>query len=192
MSLAASDFQRVVALSAALDRTVADPERRAAFTSIVEGLGPLLEDPAALVQKLPEITATAMKPYGWAWNGIYALGADGKLHLASAWGPPVCSELEKSGGALTSGMCFDGIELNQTLAAYDAKAWPGYVSCDAESGLGTVAGIVSPLRDAAGAPLAVWDLDSVQPIDPGDVRFVDVLFATLARAVRFERAHFAL
>jgi len=56
--------------------------------------------------------------------------------------------------------------------------------------LGTVAGVVVPVRGANGAPVAVWDLDSTERIEPGDVRAMDVLFASLARTVAFDRAHF--
>ena len=88
-------------------------------------------------------------------------------------------------------MCFDGLDLNQTLAAYDVKAWPGYVSCDSSSGLSTVSGIVAPVRDPGGRPIAVWDLDANQRIEPGDVRFADVLFGTLARCLPFRPDDFA-
>ena len=103
-------------------------------------------------------------------------GPEGALELGQ-----VCASLERSGGALSSGMCFDAIDLNQTMAAYQTKEWPGYVSCDAASGLSTVSGIVCPIRGGAQRVIAVWDLDATQVIDPADVRTMDVLFSTLSR-----------
>jgi putative methionine-R-sulfoxide reductase with GAF domain len=186
-------FARFVELNVALERSVPDAERRAALRSIVETTGALLaRGPRDTLRELPRAIGRAMGSRGWAWNGFYALRGAGRdeLHLSHAFGPPVCAVLERRGGPLTSGMCFDALELNQTLAAHDAKAWPGYVSCDAASGLGTVAGIVSPLRDPSGVPIAVWDLDSTRPIEPGDVRFADVLFATLSRSLALAGEHF--
>ena len=126
--------------------------------------------------------------HGIGNSGFYILHDDGKLHVGPAFGPPVCSELERSGGPLSSGMCFDAMFLNQTLSTSDVKRWPGYVSCDSTSGLSTVSGLVVPVRDPAGRPIAVWDMDSTTPVELVDVRYLDVLFATLARTIPIQRA----
>lgn len=188
--LQASELARFVELNAALDASLADPERRRALRGVLAFVERGLADPPGLIAGLPRAIGEAMESRGWRWNGFYALGEDGRLHLGPAHGPPVCSPLELQGGALSSGMCFDALLTNQTLAAYDVSAWPGYVSCDGESGLSTVSSIVSPIRDPDGRPFAVWDLDSTQRIEPGDVRFCDVLFASLARCTRLEPAPF--
>lgn len=182
------DLRRFVELNVALDSAVPDTERRAALRSILSAACDLLPHGAAkLAQGLPPAIGAAMAPYDWLWNGFYVPEGD-ELQVGHAFGPPVCATLERSGGPLSSGMCFDGLHLNQTLAAYDTKSWPGYVSCDATSGLATVSGIVCPIRDPAGKPVGVWDLDATMRVEPGDVRFVDVLFATLARCVDFSTA----
>ena len=187
-------LRRFVRLNAAPQLDAGDDSsagRAAARLAILEDAASLLADgEAALLRGLPARIGAAMGGFGWTWNGFYVLDAAGRLRLASAHGPPVCSELEASGGALTSGMCFDGLRMNQTLAAYDAHAWPGYVSCDATSQLQTASGLVSPVRDAQGQPIAVWDLDATERIEAGDVRFMDVLFASLARCAAFTPAHF--
>lgn len=191
-----SQFRSIVALNAKPELTL-HPDtdgRPAARATLLQGVAGLLEagEPSAfrLLAALPGLIGSTMEPFGWLWNGFYVLGSDDKLHVGCSHGPPVCATLESSGGALSSGMCFDGLALNQSLAAYAAKDWPGYVSCDASSGLSTVAGIVCPLRDRQGSPIAVWDMDSTQPIEAGDVRFMDVLYATLARCFDFEPSAF--
>jgi len=183
-----SEFRRFVELNTALDHACPDERRRAAARAILAATDEALAGPSSLSARLPGIIGRAMQPFGWLWNGIYRLREDGKLHLGPAHGPPVCSELERSGGPLSSGMCFDALLMNQTLAAYDAKAWPGYLSCDAESGLQTVSGIVCPIRDTEGRAVGVWDLDATERVEPIDVRFMDVLFATLARCEGAELA----
>lgn len=191
--LAPADFRHFVELNAGLEHAALAPERRAALTAVVAAADGLLSDgPRAVATGLPRAIGEAMGPFGWFWNGFYVLhpGDPDELRVGPAFGPPVCASLERSGGPLSSGMCFDALHLNQTLAAYDAHAWPGYVSCDATSGLSTASGLVCPVRDAGGLPIAVWDLDAAQTITPGDVRTMDVLFATLARCLDFDAAAF--
>ena len=178
--LLAADFRTVVELSASHE-LAAEDARTLARRAILEGVAQVVaEDKERALSELPKIVGAAMKSFGWLWNGFYVLRDDGALHLGPSCGPPVCTPLESSGGVLSSGMCFDALHLNQTLVAYEAKAWPGYVSCDSTSGLGTVSGIVCPVRDEGGRPIAVWDLDATQRVEPADVRFMDVLIATLS------------
>ena len=191
--LATADFARFVTINVALERIVQDDARRQALQTILDGTESLLERPTSeLLAALPRLIGETMQPFGWLWNGFYAYRGDDRssIHASRAYGPPVCSSLERSGGALSSGMCFDAITLNQTMAAYETKQWPGYVSCDATSGLATVSGIVCPIRDANDRAIAVWDLDSTQTIDPADVRTMDVLFATLSRCKPITTADF--
>jgi len=175
-------FGEFVELNVSLDHVEPDGRRREALRRVLAFVEERLSQGPELARDLPRAIGEAMAPHGWLWNGYYVARGD-ELHLGSAHGPPVCTPLERSGGPLSSGMCFDALALNQTLAAFETKRWPGYVSCDAASGLQTVSGLVCPVRDPAGRPIAVWDLDATQPITPGDVRFFDVLFATLARTV---------
>ena len=200
-------FRRVAALNLGLDLEQVttgggaprSAERSAVHGAIVSECARLLDalegpDLTPLLVRLPRVIGEAAGELGWRWNGIYVLGDDGKLHLGPAHGPPVCSPLEPAAGAagaaprpLTSGMCFDALVLNQTMAGYDVGTWPGYVSCDAASGLQTRAGIATPLRDAGGQPVAVWDCDSVEEVELADVRFAEVLFSTLAKAGHVDR-----
>lgn len=152
---------------------------RALATAVAEAFA---EGPEAW-HALPGLIKEALGNRGYRWNGIYALDESGDLMLGPAAGPPVCNHLPKQGGLFQSGMCHDGILLNQTLHASDVKRWPGYVSCDAESGLVTREGLVSPVRDASGRPIAVWDLDATEPLHPADPAWFDALLATLSAAV---------
>lgn len=154
---------------------------------VLEAAGALAHaGPGAVLSALPKLIGSCFEEFGWAWNGFYVLRGDGALHLSFAFGPPVCSQLDARGGVLSSGMCFDSLHMNQALAAHDTGHWPGYVSCDASSHLGTTSGIVVPLRDPNGRPIACWDLDAVQSIETGDVRFMDVLLSSLGRCVNLE------
>lgn len=164
-------------------------ERREEYGSLVElvaGGGD-----ADVWRQLPGWVRSVFRERGWDWNGIYALEGEETLRLFSAAGPPVCNTIERSGGVGSSGMCFDAILMNQTLVAADVKRWPGYHTCDAESGLRTVSGIVCPIRGSSGRPLAVWDLDATASIAPEDGPFMDRLLATLSSLLQPDAAAFA-
>lgn len=157
--------------------------RTAEQEALIDAIAAILPDGSPW-RGLPRIIHSVFGGRGWAWNGIYARHDDRQLILAAAHGPPVCATLDLLGEVGSSGMCWDAILMNQTLVARDVKRWPGYVSCDGESGLATAAGIVCPIRDGEGRPIAVWDLDSTEPLLGGDGPFMDRIFATLSAICR--------
>ena len=157
------------------------------YRELVRRCESFLEEASFPWSCLPATIQEIFGPRGWAWNGIYVDRED-RLELFAAAGPPVCHTLEKGEG---TGMCADGLRMNQTLVAADVKSWPGYVSCDGESGLATRSGIVCPIRTGRGEPLAVWDLDCVQELEPEDPPFFDRLFATLSALVEPSAPDFA-
>ncbi|MEL6427682.1 MAG: hypothetical protein AAFR54_00800 [Planctomycetota bacterium] len=194
--LRSADLHRFVLLNTTLERASAAPERARALEGLVGDVATRLDaGPGALLRAFPGLVAERMGGFGWAWNGFYAPENEANpptsLVLSHACGPPVCSPLEAFGGALSSGMCFDAFHFDQTLVAASVDDWPGYVSCDSASGIGTVSGIVVPVRGPEGRPVAVWDLDATEPVVAVDARVMDVLFSTLGRCVSIRPAHFA-
>ncbi len=118
---------------------------------------------------------------GWKWNGLYRLEARDRLELHLAAGPPVCQTLYGDGEVGSSGMCFDALYRHQSLSTNEAHDWPGYVSCDHESGLSTSGALVIPLLKADGSAYwGVWDLDSESPLMSSDALFMERLIACLA------------
>ena len=127
---------------------------------------------------LPGIVSETMESFGWDWNGIYLLKGSGSAHrleLLHGAGPPVCTVIEEQPDSRPSGMCFDAVNQGSILVAGDVKQWPGYISCDGESGLETVAGIARPILDPSGEVVAVWDLDCTQQLHPADALVMDAL-----------------
>ena len=153
-----------------------DATRLAAYRNLVMASGGIMDQPDAWGQ-LPVVIEKEMQSLGWEWNGIYHLHGqtpNRRLQLGSAAGPPVCATLEEIPGE-RSGMCFDAVRHGRLLVAADVRSWPGYVSCDGESGLATVSSIVRPLLDENGEVVAVWDLDAVKPVHPCDALLMDAL-----------------
>ncbi len=153
-----------------------EENRLQAYRRLIKSCGEVVDRPDSW-SLLPGVIQKEMDCFGWAWNGIYHLHGNQpnrRLNLGPAAGPPVCATLEEIPGQ-RSGMCFDAVRHGRILVAKDVKNWPGYVSCDGESGLATVASIVRPLLNAEGEVVAVWDLDSVDPIHPCDALLMDAL-----------------
>jgi len=133
-------------------------------------------------EALPAAVAAGMKDSGWEFNGIYALrgvSPERRLELLHAAGPPVCATIEEKGPLHSSGLCFDAVLEGTWQIAADVSTWPGYVSCDGESGLKTISGIAIPLTDATGSIRGVWDLDSTIPLDSSDTLFICALIGRL-------------
>lgn len=130
-------------------------------------------------KSLPRYIREGFHPEGWEWNGIYSVETFEKLRLVAAAGPVVCNELVRTGGPGSSGMCWDTVLLGFPLVARDVRTWPGYVSCDGESGLDTVASMTYPIVDRYNKIIAVWDMDSTKPIHPGDCNFIERFFSVM-------------
>ena len=160
--------------------SLAGSARAFRYAALVEDLIALDAEGADVYPAIPATIHRHFGDCGYAWNGIYARIEPDVLTLVAAWGPPVCGELPRQGGLGESGMCWDGILLGRTLFAPQVAQWPGYVSCDGESGLRTVSGLVCPLRTADGRVVAVWDLDCTEELPLEDVAFFDGLFGTLS------------
>lgn len=101
-------------------------------------------------------TAAALvhhKTPGVSWTGFYML-RDGQLVVDAYQGPVACLVL-----AAHQGVCWAGVDRNETVIVPDVHAFPGHIACDGR----TRSEIVVPVRDANGVPVGVLDLDSHQP-----------------------------
>jgi len=164
------------------------PQRRQAYRDLARRSVTTLDERAHW-ESLPQIIAEEMGTFGWDWNGIYLLCGQiprRRLELGPAAGPPVCSPIEEQAQG-HSGLCFDAVQQGSILVAADVSRWPGYISCDGESGLNTVAGMARPIIDASGEVVAVWDVDCSQPICASDALVMDALIEGLSLAGPPER-----
>jgi len=87
------------------------------------------------------------------WTGFYLLQEDALL-VGPYQGPLACAVLDGS-----EGVCWAGVEREETLIVPDVHAFPGHVACDSRS----QSEIVVPLRDAGGDVVGVLDVDSDRP-----------------------------
>lgn len=84
------------------------------------------------------------------WTGFYLL-QDGKLQVASYQGPLACIDLKKD-----TGVCWAGINQNETIVVGNVEEFPGHIACDSRSN----SEIVVPIRDAENKVIGVLDVDS--------------------------------
>jgi len=84
------------------------------------------------------------------WTGFYLLD-QGELIVRTYQGPVACQVLNKN-----TGVCWEGINLKQTIVVPDVHQFPGHIACDSRSN----SEIVVPLFDQAGEVIGVLDVDS--------------------------------
>ena len=87
------------------------------------------------------------------WTGYYRL-QDGALVVGPYQGPLACAVLPAP-----DGVCWAGVQREASVLVPDVEAFPGHVACDSRSR----SEVVVPVRDAAGAIVAVLDVDSERP-----------------------------
>ena len=84
------------------------------------------------------------------WVGFYLL-EQGELRLGPFQGKVACTRI-----AFGKGVCGTAIARNQTQLVEDVHAFPGHIACDSASN----SELVVVLRDTAGEPFGVLDIDS--------------------------------
>ena len=87
---------------------------------------------------------------GFFWVGFYLL-KEGSLIVGPYQGPLACLELEKN-----KGVCWAGINQNQTIVVPDVHQFPGHIACDSRS----KSEIVVPVRNSDNKVIGVLDIDS--------------------------------
>ena len=84
------------------------------------------------------------------WTGFYLL-VDGELMVHAYQGPVACMHLEKG-----KGVCWSGVERQQTVVVPDVEQFPDHIACDERS----QSEIVVPVRKQDGEIVGVLDIDS--------------------------------
>ncbi len=87
---------------------------------------------------------------GFFWVGFYLL-KEGRLIVGPYQGPLACLELEKD-----KGVCWTGINQDQTIVVDDVHRFPGHIACDSRS----KSEIVVPVKNRENKLIGVLDIDS--------------------------------
>lgn len=84
------------------------------------------------------------------WTGFYLL-QDDRLQVVSYQGPLACINLKKD-----TGVCWAGIDQNETVIVGNVEEFPDHIACDSRSR----SEIVVPLRNSKDETIGVLDVDS--------------------------------
>jgi len=101
-------------------------------------------------------TAVALlhhKVPGVSWTGFYFLRGE-DLVVEVYQGPVACLILERH-----MGVCWAGIDRNESLLVDNVEAFPDHIACDSRSR----SEVVVPIRDINGRAIGVLDVDSFLP-----------------------------
>jgi L-methionine (R)-S-oxide reductase len=137
-----------------------EKEKRGRYERVAEQLRELFTATREPVARMA--TAAALlhgKMTGFFWTGWYLL-RDGELEVGPYQGSLACLVLPAH-----EGVCWAGIDHNETIVVPDVHAFPGHIACDSRS----CSEIVVPLRDPSGVLVGVLDVDSARPANFDDV-----------------------
>jgi len=123
-------------------------ERYERITSQLEQLYLEVADPQSRMASAAALLHAKMRHF--SWTGFYRL-ANGELLVGPYQGALACMLLERG-----KGVCWAAVASGEPMLVPDVCAFPGHIACDARS----KSEVVVPVRDAAGALVAVLDVDS--------------------------------
>ena len=108
---------------------------------------------------------------GYFWVGFYLVKGD-ELVLGPFQGPVACTRIKKGRGVC--GQCW---EKGETIIVEDVARYPGHIACNSASR----SEIVLPLKDKAGAVVAVLDVDHdvVAAFDGTDRKYLSAILELL-------------
>jgi L-methionine (R)-S-oxide reductase len=128
-------------------------QKEGRYQRIFIQLEDLLKKTREPVARMATVSAVLYHKFDtYFWCGFYRL-VDGELTVGPYQGPLACQILEKG-----KGVCWAGVERNETIVVEDVHQFPGHIACDSRSR----SEIVVPLRDTDGHVWGVLDVDSDQ------------------------------
>ena len=126
-------------------------QKKGRYLRLYQQLEELLKDkPNASARMATVIAVLHHKINYFFWTGFYLLDK-GKLIVGPYQGSLACIELEKN-----KGVCWAGINRNETVIVPNVHEFPGHIACDSRSN----SEIVVPLHDHSGNVIGVLDIDS--------------------------------
>jgi len=123
-------------------------ERYGRLFDQLRGLMKKTADPDARMATIVAVLHHKMEYF--FWTGFYLL-KNGELTVKTYQGPLACQVLEKD-----TGVCWAGINRNETIIVPDVHRFPGHIACDSRSN----SEIVVPVFGPDGGILGVLDVDS--------------------------------
>jgi GAF domain-containing protein len=124
------------------------------YERLGDEIAAVLEDEGNLTAKMATVAAMLAAEFEtFLWTGFYLVDPPGgeELVVGPYQGTLGCLRI-----AFGRGVCGTAAKEGRTLVVDDVDAFPGHIACDSRSR----SEIVTPVRNAAGALIAVLDVDS--------------------------------
>jgi GAF domain-containing protein len=153
-------------------RHLPKPEAYAVLAEQIDAVLAGIDDPIA---GMATVSCLVHHAFGHLWTGFYrVVDPDRLLRVGPYQGTLGCLDI-----AFGRGVCGTAAAERRTVVVEDVHAFPGHIACDARSR----SEIVVPVTDAAGALVAVFDVDSEHPaaFDDADREGLERLLAWFAR-----------
>ena len=150
-------------------------DKRKAYDELLTQLAALVEGEDEEMSVLANVSAALKERFGWFWVGFY-LYRRGELRLGPFQGPVACMHI-----GLGRGVCGTAFDRRATIVVDDVEQFPGHIACSILSR----SEIVVPVFGAAGDPVGVLDIDSVElaTFDDADREGLERVCALLSRTI---------
>jgi L-methionine (R)-S-oxide reductase len=154
-------------------RGLTKPDAYALLEAQLDAVLEHINDPVA---EMATMSALVHHGFGHLWTGFYRVVEPGTLLRVGPYqGTLGCLDI-----AFGRGVCGTAAAERRTIIVEDVSRFPGHIACDARSR----SEIVVPVMDAAGALIAVLDIDSAElaAFDEADRAGLERLVRRFARA----------
>lgn len=151
-----------------------------AYEQLGQQIEAILDGVDDVVTAMATVSCVVHNGFGHLWTGFYRVVGPELLRVGPYQGTLGCLEI-----AFGRGVCGTAAAERRTVVVPDVNAFAGHISCDGRS----QSEIVLPVFDAAGALIAVFDVDSERraTFDDEDARGLGRILGWFAR--RHNRAN---
>ena len=153
-------------------------DRDACYAQVVSEIASIVSGELNLTARMASAACVLSQAFGprFFWTGFYVVDPDkgDELVVGPYQGSLGCLRIAFGRGVV--GAC---AVRGETLVVDDVEVFPGHIACDSRS----KSEVVVPVRNAAGALVAVLDVDSEQPaaFDDRDARGLEAFVAAMMR-----------
>lgn len=153
-------------------------DRDACYAQVVSEIASIVAGEPNLTARMASAACVLVQAFGprFFWTGFYVVDElrSGELVVGPYQGTLGCLRIAFGKGVV--GAC---AARRETIVVDDVDAFPGHIACDSRSR----SEIVVPVLNAAGALVAVLDVDSEQPaaFDQRDARGLESFVAAMMR-----------
>jgi len=144
------------------DKTLA-ADRAARYAEVAEEIAAVLDGEPDRIARMATVAAMLAQSFDdYFWTGFYVVdpARTDELVVGPYQGTLGCLRI-----AFGRGVCGRAAAERRTVIVEDVDAFPGHIACDSRS----KSEIVSPVFDAKGELIAVFDVDSERPAAFGEV-----------------------